>query len=117
MLQKGLSVGVSQPDSLSERSINAQHLIDITGVTTPVYLDGMDGTLMSLFRALPERLVVISRDGEVLFIGGEGPFDYSVAELEEWMTTGVKMTMKKSRKLPAIASAVVVGIACLMLLK
>ena len=48
----------------------------------PVLVDSMDNLAASTFGALPERLAVLV-DGELKFLGGKGPEDYSVLECRE----------------------------------
>jgi hypothetical protein len=45
----------------------------------PVYVDGIDNRASLAFGALPERLVILL-NGQVKFIGGKGPEEYSVME-------------------------------------
>lgn len=44
---------------------------------TPVLVDGMDNLAATTFGALPERLAILV-DGELRFLGGRGPDDYSL---------------------------------------
>ena len=45
-----------------------------------IFIDQLDDRANLAFGALPERLVVV-RDNMIDFIGGEGPFNYSIAEV------------------------------------
>ena len=49
-----------------------------------IFVDQMDNRLSTLFQAHPERLAVV-RDGKVVFIGGKGPFYYSIEKLREFL--------------------------------
>jgi hypothetical protein len=48
----------------------------------PMFVDALGNEVATKFNAIPERLYLLAGDGTVLFQGGEGPFDYSVAALE-----------------------------------
>jgi len=48
----------------------------------PVLVDSMENHAASTFGALPERLAILV-DGELKFLGGKGPEDYSVLACRE----------------------------------
>ena len=52
----------------------------------PLYVDLLENAASYAFGALPERLVVLHR-GRVAFIGGKGPEEYSVDQLEAFLRT------------------------------
>ena len=54
------------------------------GLHTKILCDKMENRLSLLFAAHPERLVVLKGD-QVVFIGGKGPFDYSINDLEDFL--------------------------------
>ena len=45
-----------------------------------IFIDQLDDKANLAFGAIPERLVVV-RDGKIEFIGGTGPFNYSISEV------------------------------------
>jgi len=47
-------------------------------------VDLMDNAASKAYAALPERLYVVL-DGKIIFEGGQGPFDYSLEELEKFL--------------------------------
>ena len=49
-------------------------------------VDDMDNKANIAFGAIPERLAVLF-DGKVQWLGGPGPFKYSVEELENYLST------------------------------
>lgn len=65
--------------SLQDRIDNAKTLVEALPASCPIYADGFDDPCSKAFGALPERLVLLL-DGEVLFVGGKGPDEYSVPE-------------------------------------
>jgi hypothetical protein len=54
-------------------------LVGHTAQRIPVFTDSMSNEASLQFGALPERLAILL-DGQVMFIGGKGPEDYSIAE-------------------------------------
>lgn len=80
---------IAQHTQLSQRRAAAGILFDVLekvhGVgpdTVPLCVDLMDNRAALTFGALPERLVVL-RDGQVEWIGGKGPMEYSVDEMTD----------------------------------
>jgi len=71
-----------QPVTLAQRSTMARVLADEmkalqAAPAISLCVDLMDNAASNAFGALPERLVIL-KDGKVQFVGGAGPFDYSV---------------------------------------
>jgi len=79
---------IKQPKKFDEKISCASHLADVLrddfGFSPKIFVDKMEGEISSLFAAHPERLVVLL-DGEVKFIGGKGPFDYSIDALRHFL--------------------------------
>jgi len=49
-------------------------------------VDEMDNSANIAFGAIPERLAVLF-NGKVQWLGGPGPFNYSIEELEKYLST------------------------------
>ena len=45
-------------------------------ITLPTVVDDMDDTVNQRYRAWPERMYVLDRDGRIAFKGGIGPFGF-----------------------------------------
>lgn len=60
-------------------SVLHQELVSLGEANLPIFADGMANRASLAFGALPERVVLLL-DGSVVFIGGKGPEDYTVAE-------------------------------------
>jgi len=79
---------VKQPKKFEEKISCASHLADVLRddfkFSPRIFVDKMEGGISSLFAAHPERLAVLL-DGEVKFIGGKGPFDYSIDALRQFL--------------------------------
>lgn len=74
---------VSQHASINDRLTAVKYFAEETRkiTTTPILVDDMTNEVDEFFQAHPERLVIM--DGsKVFFIGGEGPFGYSIEETE-----------------------------------
>ena len=50
----------------------------------PIVMDTMTDELNKSYKALPERLYIV-KDGTIQYVGGVGPFDYNIGEVEEWL--------------------------------
>ena len=68
---------VNQPKSIDDRTVNAHVLANMIDYPVDIYLDLLDNDANLAFGALPERLVIV-KDNKVEFIGGDGPFNYSI---------------------------------------
>ena len=55
-------------------------------IKVKVLVDDMDNRANIAFGAIPERLAVLY-DGKLKWLGGSGPFKYSVEELENYLST------------------------------
>ena len=82
-LREGLEF--TQPVSFAERRTLAVECRDRLGITVPLFLDGMENALERAYRAWPERLFVISRQGRIVYLGGRGPYGFLPNELEQFL--------------------------------
>ena len=66
----------------------AEHLKSILkkehNFSPKIVVDQMTNRLSRMFAAHPERLAVLL-DGKIIFIGGKGPFNYSVSDIENFL--------------------------------
>ena len=53
-------------------------------INGPVLVDFMDNSCNKNYGAAPERLYIIL-NGKIEYIGGLGPFDYKLDEVEAWL--------------------------------
>ena len=49
-----------------------------------IYIDQIDNRANLEFAAIPERLAIV-KDNRVEFIGGEGPFHYSISSMVDYL--------------------------------
>lgn len=50
----------------------------------PIVMDTMKNELDNTYTAWPERLYIV-KDSKILYVGGLGPLDYKVDEVEDWL--------------------------------
>ena len=62
---------------MEERLAAAKVLADMIKYPVEIYVDQMANEANFAFAAIPERLAILL-DNKIEFIGGEGPFDYSI---------------------------------------
>ena len=72
-----------QPKTLDERGVVAEACMLKLELKMPVLLDDIDDTTDKAYAALPERLYVIGKDGNVAYQGGMGPWGFDVGAWEK----------------------------------
>ena len=79
---------VNQQKTFEERCDTAREFKEVSSdiIKATFLVDGMDNLANITFGATPERLAVLY-NGKVQWIGGPGPFGYSVEELEKYLYT------------------------------
>lgn len=73
---------VADPRTQVQRNQVATRCAKDLSFTLPMVIDNMKDTVNQLYRAWPERMYVIDRDGKIAFKGGIGPFGFKPAEAE-----------------------------------
>jgi len=68
--------------SLEDR-LKSARLLEDAKVEGDIAVDAMTDPCVTSYGALPERLVVLSGDGTVAYMGRHGPWGYSLAEVED----------------------------------
>ena len=53
-------------------------------ITCPLLVDFMDDKANKAYGALPERLYILL-NGKIVYMGGQGPMDYKINEVEDWL--------------------------------
>ena len=77
------NVDIQTHKNLEDR-VRASKMLDTVRSNTDKFnitVDLMDNQASVTYAALPERLYVVL-DGEIIYEGGQGPFDYHLEELE-----------------------------------
>jgi len=71
------------PRSDGERFQVAESCVRTLGIRFPALIDGIDNTVERLYTGWPDRLVLVDREGRVVFNSPPGPFGFHPAHLEE----------------------------------
>ena len=78
------NVDIRQHRSLNER-VNAALMLQKRGLQSHLVTDAMNNESSKAYAAMPERLYVIL-NGKVVLQGGNGPHNYHVAEVKDWLS-------------------------------
>ena len=73
---------IPQPKTRQERLSAAKMFADDTQLSCPILVDDMTNEANIAFAALPERLYIVY-NGKVVFVGGQGPFNYSLDDMKK----------------------------------
>jgi len=86
-----MGVCYRQPKTLEQRLNIARDFVSNKKLENQVTLvvDLMDNNAQLTYKALPERLYIVL-DGVVVYVGGKGPFDYLIDEVEYWLENHFK---------------------------
>jgi hypothetical protein len=74
---------IVDPTSIEARREVAGECADAMAHGIKTYVDEMDDSVMTAYAALPERLFLVGDDGRIAYQGGQGPFEFHPAELEQ----------------------------------
>jgi type II thyroxine 5'-deiodinase len=77
------AVLVRQHRSLEERIEVGEACMLKLALEMPAVVDEMDDAIARVYAAMPERLVLVGRDGRVAYRGGMGPMDFRPLEWEQ----------------------------------
>lgn len=71
----------------AERCTAAEMLISSKALTMPVLIDDMNDAVSTVYRALPDRVLVIRTDGRFGVVAADGPwgFEPGLAETAQWL--------------------------------
>jgi hypothetical protein len=76
-------IAIAQPRSTKERTAVAGRCCQALHMTMPLLVDDVDDAVGHAYSGMPDRLYVISREGQVVYKGGRGPFGFKVGEMEQ----------------------------------
>jgi len=77
------TVQYAQPKTLEERVKVAGDFMRRHDLAGSFAIDLMSNDAEEAYNAVPERLY-IALDGQIQYAGAQGPFGYSIAEIEQW---------------------------------
>ena len=75
----------AQHQSIADRKAVAGACTLGLKLTIPTLLDDMENTADLMFSGWPERLYVLSPEGQVIYQGGKGPFGFNTEEWERFL--------------------------------
>jgi len=78
------NVCYKQPRILQERIKIATDFVERENCIVPLVVDLMDNNANKKYFAFPERLFIVV-DGVLEYAGLQGPYDYNLDEVEEWL--------------------------------
>jgi len=81
-------INYKEPQSIEERRKACEKLIDLYDPKMTIVMDEMSNELDNAYKAHPERLYIIL-DGVIAYVGGNGPFDYNLEQVELWLKKNV----------------------------
>ncbi len=67
---------ITDPRNDGERKAAAAQTCSMLKLPFPTVVDTMDDAVAERWSAWPERLFVIGRDGQVAYVGGQGPWGF-----------------------------------------
>jgi Iodothyronine deiodinase len=85
-------VAVREPATVDERLAVATGCAVNLRMRMPMVVDGVDNAVASAYGGWPDRLYLVRQDGTIAYQGGEGPFGFKPAELENAIETMLRET-------------------------
>ncbi len=77
------------PRSEGERFQVAESCVRTLGIRFPALIDGIDNTVERLYTGWPDRLLLVDREGRVVYKSAPGPFGFDPSNLEAALRTVV----------------------------
>lgn len=77
------NVEIAQHKSLKDRC-QAAEILKSSRCPTPVMVDTMENEATKAYAAFPERLFIVQQ-GQVVYEGGTGPYNYDLTEVQRWL--------------------------------
>ena len=74
---------ILDPISADERVQVASQCVTDLDLPMPALIDGMDDAVNQAYQALPDRLYLVSKGGQIGFAGARGPFGFKPDDLED----------------------------------
>ena len=74
---------------LERMAVASQCMADLD-LPIPAIVDQMDDAVNLAYRAWPDRLYLVGKDGKIAYAGGRGPFGFSTDELADAIAKELK---------------------------
>lgn len=78
---------IKDPTNDFERTQVANTCMAQLGISIPCLVDNMENEATLAYRAWPDRLFVVAKDGTLAYVGKPGPFGFLPSEMEESLKT------------------------------
>jgi hypothetical protein len=75
------------PQSDNERFQVAESCVRKLGIRFPALVDGIGNTVERLYTGWPDRLLLIDREGRIVYKSAPGPFGFEPEQLESALRT------------------------------
>eukprot|EP01035_Chromulina_nebulosa_P018783 gene18783-24550_t len=95
-VKKGIAI-IKAHQNLNDRLTAAKTFISCKKFVCETVVDSWASNIVDRYEAWPERLYIIV-DGVVVYKGGEGPFDYRLDEVQDWLAERYGMRGKSLNK-------------------
>jgi hypothetical protein len=81
--------GIEEAENFDERCTTAQMLMDDESLTMPMLIDGMDNGANEAYKAHPDRVFLVRKDGRLAVAAARGPrgFAPGLQAAQEWLET------------------------------
>ena len=76
---------IKDPASLFERFQVASTCVADLNLSIPCLVDDMENTTARAYKAHPDRIYVVGKDGKIAFHGGPGPYGFSPRQMEQFL--------------------------------
>ena len=73
------------PETVFERFQIASTCVADLDISIPCLIDDMENTAARAYKAHPDRLYVVGKDGRIAYHGGPGPFGFTPHQMEEYL--------------------------------
>lgn len=79
--------GINEHTNYGERCTTAQMLLDEKKLTIPCIIDGMDNKVNEAYKAHPDRVFLVRKDGKLAVAAARGPWGFKpgLTATEEWL--------------------------------
>jgi len=80
-------LGITEHKDYGQRCETAERLLKDKSLTTPTLIDGMDNEVNEAYKAHPDRIFVVRKDGRLAVAAARGPFGFTPAlkETQQWL--------------------------------
>ena len=73
------------PETIFERFQIASTCVANLNLSIPCLIDDMENTAARAYKAHPDRLYVVGKDGKIAYHGGPGPYGFTPHQMEEYL--------------------------------